>query len=51
MISMVQKETKDAVKFMNKGVLEAEMRSADAAQSGAVLHEIISRISGVTDPG
>jgi len=27
MISMVQKETKDAVKFMNQGVLEVEMRS------------------------
>jgi methyl-accepting chemotaxis protein len=47
MIAMVQKETKDAVAFMNQGVMEVEKRSLDAAKSGDVLNEIIFKISDV----
>lgn len=47
MIAAVQKETKEAVLFMDKGVQEVEQRSMDAAKSGDVLSEIITKISAV----
>jgi methyl-accepting chemotaxis protein len=47
MIAAVQKETKEAVCFMDKGVQEVEKRSQDAVKSGDVLSGIITRISEV----
>ncbi len=49
MIATVQKETQEAVSFMDQGVKEVEKQSLDAAKSGEVLNEIIEKITNVND--
>jgi len=48
MIATVQRETKEAVSFMDQGVQEVEKRSQDAAKSGEVLGDIIRKITDVS---
>jgi methyl-accepting chemotaxis protein len=47
MVKAVQKETLAAVKAMDQGVLQVEAGTADAAQSGVALHEILAQIMAV----
>lgn len=48
MIAAVQRETNNAVTFMDEGVSEVEKRSGDAARSGDVLRQIITEITEVS---
>lgn len=48
MIKAIQQETRDAVSFMEQGVKEVELGTAEAAQSGKALVEILDTVEAVT---